>query len=102
VIQITYAGQEGIVVLVTAEAIEIRLPTIEWTMGAYGPTPSSIFWKRMKTPSDEQLADVLDKGLWARSSQFRLCIFCCKAFPPEHMTGKACHGCATEHLGVVY
>ena len=34
-IQIDYGGEEGIVVLITAEAIELRLPTVEWTMGSY-------------------------------------------------------------------
>ena len=33
-IQIDCGGQEGIVILVTPEAIELRLPTIEWTRGA--------------------------------------------------------------------
>ena len=32
-IQLNCDGEDGIVVLVTAEAIELRLPTVEWTMG---------------------------------------------------------------------
>jgi hypothetical protein len=47
-IQIDCGGKEGIVILVTPEAIELRLPTIEWTRGAYGPAASSRLWKRVE------------------------------------------------------
>jgi hypothetical protein len=40
-IQIDYGGNTGIVVLITAEAISLRMPTVEWTKGSYGPAPSS-------------------------------------------------------------
>jgi hypothetical protein len=33
-IQIDHGAEEGIVLLVTAEALELRLPTVEWTWGA--------------------------------------------------------------------
>jgi len=102
VIQINYAGEGGVVVLTTAEAIEIRLPTIEWTNGAHGPASSSVLWKRLKDPTDEELCDALDKAIWARRRQFRKCTHCGKAFPPKRMTLEACHGCASQHLGIVY
>ena len=57
VIQVDWRGEEGIVVVVTPEALEFRLPTIEWTMGAYGPEESSRFWKRVESEAldDSQL-----------------------------------------------
>ena len=41
-LQIDIGDERGIVVLVTPEAFEIRLPTVEWTCGAYGPAASSL------------------------------------------------------------
>jgi hypothetical protein len=49
VIQIDIEGDEGCVLLVAAEALEVRLPTVEWTQGAYGPRETSRFWKRIRT-----------------------------------------------------
>jgi hypothetical protein len=49
VIQLDIADEEGITVLVTREAIELRLPTIEWTNDHHGPARTSWLWKRLKT-----------------------------------------------------
>lgn len=46
-IQIDCGGEEGIVVLVTPEAIELKLPTIEW-VSSYWPATSSRSWKRVE------------------------------------------------------
>jgi hypothetical protein len=40
VFQIEYRGERGIVAVVTREALELRLPTIEWTGGSHGPVPA--------------------------------------------------------------
>lgn len=104
VIQAELWGEEGIVVLVTAEAFEIRLPTIEWTMGAYGPADASRLWKRVRADalSDGQLLDLIEAGLEARRAEFVACRFCGRLFPVEHRSGDACHDCASRHLGIVY
>ena len=47
VAELAVGGQEGIVVLVTAEAIELRLPTVEWTSGTHNPVETSRAWKRL-------------------------------------------------------
>lgn len=104
-IQINYGGQEGIVILVTAEAIELRLPTVEWTMGAYGPAASSRLWKRVEfcEMADAKLISLLNDALKQRKNEFRKCRYCERKFPPEHMhASDVCQGCATKHLGVVY
>ena len=44
-IQITEGDDKGFIVLVTPEAVEFRLPTVEWTCGAYGPARASRLWK---------------------------------------------------------
>ena|SRR5674476_71373 len=103
-IQIDCGGQEGIVILVTPEAIELRLPTIEWTRGAYGPAASSRLWKRVEISkiTDIELETLMKETLKKRQSEFRNCRYCGEHLPPEHMHGDVCHGCAEKHLGVVH
>jgi hypothetical protein len=104
-IQINFGDEDGIVILVTAEAIEIRLPTVEWTMGSYGPAASSRLWKRVECCEidDAELISLLNDALKQRKSEFKICRYCGRKFPPEHMhASDVCQGCATKHLGVVY
>jgi hypothetical protein len=94
----------GVTMLVTAEAIELRMPTVEWTCGACGPAGSSRRWKRIRPDavSDERLRDMISKAIEARQAEFKPCKYCGELVPPEHRTGNACHGCASTHRGVVY
>lgn len=107
VVQFTESGESetGIVVLVTAEALELRLPTVEWTCGAYGPVETSRLWKRVKWSSlkNSQLSELIEVARQARKREFLLCKFCGKRVPPGHRHSRnVCHGCAARHLGVVY
>jgi len=104
VIELDRGDERGIVVLVTAEAFEFRLPTTEWTMGAYGPAESSRLWRRVETDDldDKGLAQLVKKALRARAAQFKGCRYCGKEFPPEHRHGRVCHGCAERHEGGVH
>jgi len=105
VIQIDHGGQEGIVVVVTPEDIEFRLPTVEWTMGAYGPCESSRLWKRVGTDEldDEMLPDLIRRAKQARKRQYRKCRHCGRRVPTEHRySADVCHACASEHEGVVF
>ena len=105
-------GPEGIVLLVTAEHIEIRLPTVEWTKGAYGPRETSAFWKRIKVetldamPEPERrdhLLTLFRKAEETRRSMYRKCKFCGAFVPPENRFDRnTCHGCASERLHIVY
>ncbi|HEY9615929.1 MAG TPA: hypothetical protein V6C64_03765 [Microcoleaceae cyanobacterium] len=104
-IQINYNGEEGIVVFVTPEALELRLPTVEWTAGSYAPKPSSKLWKRLQWNQvwANELADLLQAALAARRREFRNCRYCHKPFAIEHMFSKtACHSCASLHEGVMF
>ncbi len=106
IVALTIEGERGCVVLITAEAAEIRLPTTEWTKGAYAPRASTCFWKRValrETPSSYQKLDqVIEAAIAARRAEFQPCCFCHEEFPPEHMTDDACHGCASANRGIVY
>jgi hypothetical protein len=96
--------EDGAVVIVTAEAVELRLPTVEWTCGAYGPALTSRFWKRVKwsDAAPEQISEMTQKALAKRRAEFKPCRFCGREFPPEHRHGNVCHGCAEKHLHVVH
>jgi len=104
-IQIDYGGEEGVVVLVTAEAIELRLPTVEWTMGSYGPAASSRMWKRMECHEmdDIELESLLNDALKQRKKEFQKCNYCERCIPPEYMhSDNVCQSCAEKHLGVLH
>ena len=110
-IQVDYHEEKGITILLTPETLEIRLPTITWTKGAYGPVPSSRLWKRIplarfgmpdEASTCDKLQELVRAGLERRNREFKQCRYCKKTFPVEHMTERACHACASRHLGVVY
>ena len=103
-IQIADGGEEGIGVLVTPEAIELCLPTVEWH-GPHAPAASSRRWKRVRARdlSDERIAELLIAARRARQRQFRRCRYCGERVPPEHrIDDDVCHGCASKHLHVVF
>lgn len=104
VIQITQEDERGIIVIVTPEAVELRLPTTEW-VGPHTPIASSRLWKRVKWDrmSDARLSRFLESAGQARAAEFTRCRFCGQEFPPEHRHEEdVCHGCAERHLGVVH
>ncbi|MGI0485731.1 hypothetical protein ACN4EK_09865 [Pantanalinema rosaneae CENA516] len=104
-IQINYNGTEGIVIFVTPEALELRLPTVEWTSGSYAPKSSSKLWKRLQWNQvwANEIPDLLQAALTARRREFRNCRYCHKPFAIEHMFSKtACHSCASLHEGVMF
>jgi hypothetical protein len=105
VIQIRHGSDEGFVVLVTTEAIEVRLPTIEWTSGTHGPALTSRLWRRVKARSlgDRELSNLLEQARQARQQEYSVCRFCGDSVPVEHRhDDTCCHGCAERHLGIVH
>ena len=103
-IQIDDEEEMGVSTLVTAEAIEIRLPTVEWTGGAYGPAAASRLWKRVpiESLSDQQFVELLFEARAARRAEFIECRYCHRLVPREHRDGDVCHGCQERYEGVVH
>jgi hypothetical protein len=101
-IQIDYLGEEGVVILLTPEAVDVRLPTIDWTQGAYGPAASSRLQKRHELADSSGIMKSIHEALSKRQAQFNECPYCHKTFPPERMAAGACHSCAERHLNVVF
>jgi hypothetical protein len=94
------------------DAIEIRLPTVEWEHGAYGPIATTRLWGEVKiadlllfgeNQAKMELDRLVREGRRERIAEYRKCRYCHLSYPEEHRFSEdVCHGCASEHLGVVY
>ena len=95
-------GERGVTVLVTPEAYELRLPTTEWTAGAYGPAGSTRYLKRVTTrkTAGEALDAIIRDAIARRDAEFQPCRYCERPTPPEHSHRDVCHACAERHLRV--
>ena len=111
VYQFTLDDPGGLIVVVTPEALEIRLPTVGWTSGYAGPMSSSRLHKRVRFVNGaevevENVAKLISLARRKRQQETRPCAFCQTPTPPEHahsVDGKwVCHGCSERHLGIVH
>jgi len=51
----------------------------------------------------EELEKAIGAAVTAARSRRQRCRYCAKSYPPGHMhESDVCHGCASEHLGVLY
>lgn len=104
VIQIELGGEKGIVLLVTREALELRLPTIEWP-GPHDPVDASKLWRRVQWDDidPDECEDLINAAMKAREQEFIECKYCGEEFPLERRySDDVCHGCAERHEGVVF
>ena len=112
VYQFVVEAQAGLVVVVTPEAVEIRLPTVEWTGGYAGAVDSSRLWRRTLMRSwddaemERRLTNLIASGRKQRYGEIKPCAICQRPTPSEHahtIDGRhVCHGCAERHMGVVH
>lgn len=107
-IQLEWRGSEGVVILLTPEILQVRLPTVHWPH-PHEPRASSGLESTMtlaKARSTEGFLEALERihaGVHKRRAQFRTCRFCGERFPPEYGHDRTtCDGCAQEHLGVIH
>lgn len=111
VIQIDYTesklptGEIAAVALVTAEALELRMPTVE-PLAPHVSIRTSKFWKRVewsKVADDKALGKLLNSILGARRRSFRACKYCGERYPPEQrFRVDVCLECATGYEGVLF
>lgn len=106
-IQVTESDERGIVVLVTPDAVEIRLPTVEW-LHVHTPVASSRLKRRISLSKliEGSLAKLIGNARKARQDEFQECFYCKTPTPPEHAhtfdDKHVCHGCSERELGVVH
>jgi hypothetical protein len=99
-----FRDEKGIVVIVTPEAIELRLPTLEW-LGPHTPVESSKLWRRLKLNSSKKfdIAQLITSAQEAQSQTFGVCKFCSQKLPSGWMFRRdVCQSCAEKHLGIVH
>jgi hypothetical protein len=94
----------GLTLLITAEALELRIPFVDW-VGHHEPTMSSRFWKRVaweELATDNDLKAVVTEGMKIRRDECRPCKYCKRIMVPEHLYNEGtCAGCAYKHLGII-
>ena len=94
-----------LVALVTNDALELRLSTIEWTCGSHGPALASDLWKRLTWTEVDEVGGVavpLTALAEAHRERLERCDYCEQLFLPARMSDSACHGCAEKHDGVLF
>ncbi len=109
VVEDTGNPMSAIVAVVTSDALELRLPTVEWTAGSHGPKRSTQLWQRLsldEVDNDRLLRERLQAAGEARRRQWESCTHCGRDVPLEHRhqggDHPCCHGCAGEHHSVIY
>lgn len=93
-----------VALVLTTEAVEIRLPTVEWP-GPHSPVATTRLWKRVdwsEVSDSKALRALLDAAAKERRREFIPCRFCRRRTPPEHRHDDVCHSCAEGYLGVVH
>jgi len=111
VIQVDYKVNEDVelTVLVTREAYDFRLLTIEWTQGSYAPVKTSKIWKTLEVEAlgekeiKDKISKLIDEALKVMNGDLVTCKYCKEKFHPSHtIDGGVCHSCAVKHLNVVF
>lgn len=107
--QINFGGvDEGaLVYLFLPDAVEVRHRVVDWPLPS-APVMTTELWKRFPLAGLD--AGVLLRAIvearkaWQR--KLRRCVHCRESFPPGRRLTVSkrtvCHGCATEHEGIVF
>lgn len=99
-----FRDEKGIVVILTPEAIELRLPTLEW-LGSHTSVRSSKLWKRINLDNSKNfdIPQLIASAQEAQAQTFGVCKFCSQKLPSGWMSQQdICQSCAEKHLGIVY
>jgi hypothetical protein len=107
---IGFADEPSIYVQPTMDGIQFGYHSIYWE--GHQPIPTLkkkhlLSWESLAPLSykqqEELVIDLLLKTIASRKRQYQTCQFCGEKVSSEHLFNKkTCHGCATEHFGVIY
>ncbi|WP_050632211.1 hypothetical protein [Bacillus andreraoultii] len=98
----------------TVDDLEFGYEATQWDGYMPSPVPvpgvykkHSLSWETLqslsKVEQQEMILELLMKTINTRKRQYRKCQFCGEKVAVEHRFAKdTCHGCASEHFGVVY
>lgn len=106
-----FADEPDIYIKPTHEGLEFGFEGTKWLDG-HTPFPfmykkHTLIWEAIEDLSIEEqqeaILNLLMKTINSRKRQYRKCQFCGEKVAIEHRFDQnTCHGCASEHLGVVY
>ncbi len=107
-----FADEPEVYLRSTDEGLELGYKATQWNGPVPAPFPGvykkhSLSWDTLhsleKKEQQELVLDLLMKTINFRKRQYRKCQFCGEKVAPEHRFDQnTCHGCASEHFGVVY
>ncbi|MGG3235586.1 hypothetical protein ABEP17_19355 [Priestia flexa] len=107
-----FADKPEVYLRTTNDGLEFGYEATQWN--GYMPSPApgvyrkhSLSWETLqslsKVEQQEIILELLMKTINTRKRQYRKCQFCGEKVAVENRFDKdTCHGCASEHLGVVY
>ena len=107
VIQLTtgdFRDELGLVILLSPEAIELRLPTLIWD-GPHTPIKTSRLWQRLALDDlkESQLPRLMAEAQTQQQQSFCDCKYCGQRNPKSWMhSPDVCQSCAEKELGVVH
>lgn len=107
--QVNLGGEDegASVFLFLPDAVEVRHRVVEWPLPS-APVMTTQLWKRLPLPGLD-VAGLLRAIVGARKAwqrKLRRCVHCKENFPPGRRLTVSkqtvCHGCATEHEGMIF
>ena len=101
-----FSDEKGIVVILTPDTIELRLPTLQW-LGPHTSVASSKLWKRINLDDsqniDIDIPQLIASAQKAQAQTFGVCKFCSQKQPAGWMFRQdVCDSCAEKCLGIIH
>lgn len=107
VIQLTtgdFRDESGLVILLSPDAIEFRLPALVW-LGPHEPASTSQLWQRLALTelTEAQLPELIAAAQVQQQQTFGDCKYC-GAHKPEGWMHRSdiCESCAASELGIIH
>lgn len=107
-----FADEPHVYIKVNKDGLEFGYEAYQWDGPLHAPylvlhKKNSLPWDGLdslgKDDQHELINSILLKTIQSRKRQYRKCQFCAKKISVENRFDRdTCHGCATEHLGVLY
>ena len=109
---IGFADEPQVYIKPTKAGLEYGYEATQWDGYKALPFPgiyktNTLSWETLlslnETKQQEVILGSLMETIAIRKAQFNKCKFCGESFGSEHLfDNDTCHGCATEHYGVLY
>ena len=99
-----FQDELGLVILLSPETIELRLPILSWS-GPHAPVKTSRLWQRLALDEldESQLPRLIAEAQAQQKQSFCDCKYCGQRNPKGRMhSPDVCQSCAEKELGIVH